>query len=231
MITDLVDKISKIDGIFMIRLFYIYPETVTDELIECIKNHSNVAPYFDIPFQHASNKILKSMNRHSTKEHDIELIHKIKENIPGAVIRTSLMVGFPGEKEEDFNELIDFVKEAKIFHMGAFMYSREEDTASYKFKHRVPKKVSFRRYNTLMEVQNTIAKELKLELVGKSYDAIVDSYDEDTLTYSVRNYMFAPDDVDSSIICTCPFENDIKLGDIVRVKILGASAYELYGEI
>ena len=231
MLPNLLKEITKIDGIFMIRIFYIYPESITDELIDVIKNNKNIAPYFDIPLQHASNKVLKYMNRHSTKESSIELINKIRTEIPNAVIRTTLMVGFPYETKKDFNELIDFVKEMRFFHMGAFMYSREEDTPSYDMKHRVPKFVSKKRYSILMETQERIALEEKKKLVGNVYEALVDSYDSDSFTYSLRNYMFAPDDVDSSIIATCPFENDIKLGDIVKVKIIDATAYELFGEI
>ena len=231
MLPSLLKEITKIDGIFMIRIFYIYPESITDELIDVIKNNKNIAPYFDIPLQHASNKILKYMNRHSTKESSTLIISKIRKEIPNAVIRTTLMVGFPYETKKDFDELIDFVKEMRFFHMGAFMYSREEDTPSYDMKHRVPKFVSKKRYNILMETQEKIALEEKKKLIGSVYEALVDSYDSDSFTYSLRNYMFAPDDVDSSIIATCPFENDIQLGDIVKVKIIDATAYELFGEI
>ena len=231
MLPSLLKEITKIDGIFMIRIFYIYPESITDELIDVIKNNKNIAPYFDIPLQHASNKILKYMNRHSTKESSIDIISKIRKEIPNAVIRTTLMVGFPYETKKDFDELIDFVKEMRFFHMGAFMYSREEDTPSYDMKHRVPKFVSKKRYSILMETQEKIALEEKKKLIGSVYEALVDSYDSDSFTYSLRNYMFAPDDVDSSIIATCPFENDIQLGDIVKVKIIDATAYELFGEI
>ena len=231
MLTSLLEEMSKIEGIFLIRLFYIYPESITDELIDCIKRHENIAPYFDIPLQHASNKILKYMNRHSTKESSIDIISKIRKEIPEAVIRTTLMVGFPYETNKDFNELIDFVKEMRFFHMGAFMYSREEDTPSYNLKHRVLKFISKKRYEKLMETQEIIALEEKRKLIGSVYLALVDSYDSESFTYSLRNYMFAPDDVDSSIIATCPFENEIGLGDIVKVKIIDATAYELFGEI
>ena len=231
MLPKLLNEISNISGVRLIRLFYMYPETITDELIENIKTHKNIAPYFDIPFQHASDKILKSMDRHVTKEKCLELINKIRKEIPDAVIRTTLMVGFPGEMEEDFNELIEFVKVAKFFHMGAFTYSREEDTKAYSMIPRVNKNTANRRYRTLMKTQEEVALHLKEELVGNIYNAIVDDYDEDTFTYSLRSYHFAPDEVDGGIIATCPFENDIRVGDIVKVKILGASSYDLYGEI
>ncbi len=231
MFPELLKNISNIDGVRLIRLFYMYPETITDELIDTIKTHKNIAPYFDIPFQHASNKILKSMDRHITKEKCLELINKIRSNIPDAVIRTTLMVGFPGEDEDDFNELIEFVKEAKFFHMGAFTYSREEDTKAYFMSNQVNKNTAKRRYRTLMKTQEEVALKLKESLVGNIYNAIVDDYDEKSFTYSLRSYHFAPDEVDGGIIATCPFENDIKIGDIVKVKILGASSYDLYGEI
>ena len=231
MLPELLEKLSSINGIEMIRMFYIYPETITDELIDVVKRHDNIVPYFDIPFQHSSNKILKAMKRHSTREHALEIISKIRKEIPNAIIRTTLMVGFPGETSKDFNDLLDFVKEAKFFHMGAFMYSKEENTEAYNMKKIVPKFVSSRRYKELMETQSKIALELKKALIGSTFKAMITSYDESSYTYTLRNYMFAPDDVDGAIIATCPFENELKEGDFVEVEILGANEYDLYGEI
>ena len=231
MLPELLEKLSTISGLEMIRMFYIYPETITDELIDVVKRHETIVPYFDIPFQHSSNKILKAMKRHSTREHALEIISKIRKEIPNAIIRTTLMVGFPGETSKDFNDLLDFVKEAKFFHMGAFMYSKEENTEAYNMKKIVPKFVSSRRYKELMETQSKIALELKKALIGNKYIAMITSYDESSYTYTLRNYMFAPDDVDGAIIATCPFENELKEGDFVEVEILGANEYDLYGEI
>ncbi len=231
MLPELLEKLSTISGLEMIRMFYIYPETITDELIDAVKRHDNIVPYFDIPFQHSSNKILKAMKRHSTREHALEIISKIRNEIPNAIIRTTLMVGFPGETSKDFNDLLDFVKEAKFFHMGALMYSKEENTEAYNMKKIVPKFVSSRRYKELMETQSKIALELKKALIGNKYKAMITSYDESSYTYTLRNYMFAPDDVDGAIIATCPFENELKEGDFVEVEILGANEYDLYGEI
>lgn len=231
MLPELLDKLASIDGVFLIRTFYIYPETITDELIEVIKKHDNIAPYFDIPLQHSSNKILKLMNRHSTREDSIKLINKIRSEIKNPIIRTTLMVGFPHETNKDFKDLMSFVKEMKFFHMGAFMYSKEEGTSSSKLLCQVPSFIKKIRYNKIMEQQSLISKELKESLISNEYLALVDSYDEETFTYSLRNYMFAPDDVDSSIIATCPFENNIQIGDVVKVKIIGADSYTLYGEI
>ncbi|MCR5740931.1 MAG: 30S ribosomal protein S12 methylthiotransferase RimO [Gammaproteobacteria bacterium] len=231
MLPKLLDEIASIDGIKMIRMFYIYPETITDELLEVIKKHDNIAPYFDIPFQHASNKILKLMKRATTHEKASLLIEKIKREIPNAVIRTTLMVGFPHETNKDFEELLEFVKESKFFHMGAFMYSKEEGTLSHDMYMQVPEFIKRKRYDKLMKLQSEIAKELKEELIHKKLEAMVTSYDEETYTFTLRNYMFAPDDVDGAIVATCPFENDLKEGDFVEVEILGATSYELYGEI
>lgn len=231
MLPELLDKLASIDGVFLIRTFYIYPETITDELIEVIKKHENIAPYFDIPLQHSSNKILKLMNRHSTREDSIKLINKIRSEIKNPIIRTTLMVGFPHETNKEFKDLMSFVKEMKFFHMGAFMYSKEEGTSSSKLLCQVPSFIKKIRYNKIMEQQSLISKELKESLISNEYLALVDSYDEETFTYSLRNYMFAPDDVDSSIIATCPFENNIQIGDVVKVKIIGADSYTLYGEI
>lgn len=231
MLPELLEKISSIEGIKIIRTFYIYPETITDELIDVIKRHDNIAPYFDIPFQHSSDKILKLMGRHSTRSHALEIINKIRREIPHAVIRTTLMVGFPGETTNDFEDLLEFVKEANFFHMGAFMYSREEDTKAFNMKGRVLKSTAKKRYEELMSLQQKIALDLKQSLTGNVYEAMVDGFDENTYTFTLRNYMFAPDDVDGTIIATCPFENNLKEGDFVKVKILGADAYDLFGEI
>lgn len=231
MLSELLRKISSIEGIFLIRTFYIYPETINDELIDVIKTHDNIAPYFDIPFQHASNKILKLMKRRSTREENSELISKIKKEIPQAIIRTTLMVGFPGENSKDFKELLSFVEETKFFHMGAFMYSREENTKAYSMKKRVPKFIMKKRYNQLMKTQEILALEEKKKLIGNTYQALVTGYDEENYSYILRNYMFAPDDVDGAIYATCPFENNIQEGDIVQVKIIDADPYNLYGEI
>ena len=230
MLPELLKEIAKNKSIKMIRIFYIYPETITDELIDVIKNNPNICPYFDIPMQHASDKILSLMKRNTNKEKILSLIKKIKTEVPNAIIRTTLMVGFPHENNKDFNDLLDLVKEAKFFHMGAFIYSREEGTPAYKLRGRVPKFISKKRYDILMNTQREIALNLKKELIGRRYEALVTSYNDD-YTFTLRNYMFAPDDVDGAIIATCPFENDIKEGDVVEVEILDASPYELYGEI
>lgn len=230
MLPELLKEIAKNKAIKMIRIFYIYPETITDELIDVIKNNPNICPYFDIPIQHASDKILSLMKRNTNKEKIINLIKKIKTEVPNAIIRTTLMVGFPHENNKDFNDLLDLVKEAKFFHMGAFIYSREEGTKAYNYKGRVFKSIAKKRYDILMNTQREIALNLKRELIGKKFEALVTSYNDD-YTFTLRNYMFAPDDVDGAIIATCPFENDIKEGDVVEVEILDASPYELYGEI
>ena len=230
MLPELLKEISKNKAIKMIRIFYIYPETITDELIDVIKNNPNICPYFDIPMQHASDKILSLMKRNTNKEKILSLIKKIKTEVPNAIIRTTLMVGFPHENNKDYNDLLDLVKEAKFFHMGAFIYSREEGTKAYNYKGRVLKSIAKKRYDILMNTQREIALNLKRELIGKKFEALVTSYNDD-YTFTLRNYMFAPDDVDGAIIATCPFENDIKEGDVVEVEILDASPYELYGEI
>ncbi|MCB9498870.1 MAG: 30S ribosomal protein S12 methylthiotransferase RimO [Bacillales bacterium] len=231
MLPELLKKLSEIEGVYLIRIFYIYPETVTDELISVIKSHENIAPYFDIPLQHASNKVLSLMGRHFSKEKSISLIQKIKKEIPSSVIRTTLMVGFPGESNKDFKELIQFVKEMRFFHMGAFTYSREEGTKSYFMKKRVPEIIKRRRYDILMNTQRIISEDLKRDLVGKEFSAIIDSYDEESVSYNIRSYHFAPEGIDGSIIAFSSLLEKLNPGDIVIVKIVSSSEYDLYGNI
>lgn len=231
MLPELLKKLSEIEGVYLIRIFYIYPETVTDELISVIKSHENIAPYFDIPLQHASDKVLSLMGRHFSKEKSISLIQKIKKEIPSSVIRTTLMVGFPGESNKDFKELIQFVKEMRFFHMGAFTYSREEGTKAYFMKKRVPEIIKRRRYDILMNTQRIISEDLKRDLVGKEFSAIIDSYDEESVSYNIRSYHFAPEGIDGSIIAFSSLLEKLNPGDIVIVKIVSSSEYDLYGNI
>lgn len=231
MLPSLLEQISALEGVFLIRVFYIYPETVTDELIAVIKKHDNIAPYFDIPLQHASNHILKEMGRHFSKEKSIELLKKINKELPNSVIRTTLMVGFPHETRKDFLELIEFVKEMRFFHMGAFMYSREEDTKAYYMKHKVCGIIKKKRYDTLMKAQAIISRENLALMKGNTYKVIVDSLNPEDGSYYVRSYHFAPDDVDGHIIAFSSIDKEINIGDIVECKIIDSTDYDLYGQI
>lgn len=174
MLADLLHKLSKIDGIEWIRFLYSYPETITDELIEEVKTNDKICNYFDIPIQHISDNILKKMNRKTTKNSIINLIEKLRKEIPNVIIRSTLMVGFPGETDEDFKELCDFVKWAKFDKLGCFAYSKEEGTAAAKMQEQVKANIKKSRYNEIMSIQQKVSNENLKNKIGKVYKALIE---------------------------------------------------------
>lgn len=174
MLADLLHKLSKIDGIEWIRFLYSYPETITDELIDEVKTNDKICNYFDIPIQHISDNILKKMNRKTTKNSIINLIEKLRKEIPNVIIRSTLMVGFPGETDEDFKELCDFVKWAKFDKLGCFSYSKEEGTAAAKMQEQVKANIKKSRYNEIMSIQQKVSNENLKNKIGKVYRALIE---------------------------------------------------------
>ena len=169
-LAELLEKLSKIKGIEWIRFLYSYPEGITEELIKTVANNKKIAKYFDIPIQHISNSILKKMNRKTSKENITKLIKNIKEQIPNVTLRTSLIVGFPGETKENFEELLDFVKTTKFDKLGTFMYSKEEGTPAAKLPEQIHGNTKKARYNKIMEAQQKISKEiLKDKKIGRAH--------------------------------------------------------------
>ena len=154
---DVKEELLKIKEFSYIRLLYLYPDEISDELIDLIGKEERLTPYFDIPIQHASSKVLKNMNRRGDKEFLLNLFNKIKTRVPNAILRTTLIVGFPGETENDFEELKEFVKEVKFNHLGTFTYSREEGTKSYDYDNQVPESIKIQRYNEIMKIQKHIS--------------------------------------------------------------------------
>ncbi|MBE6130411.1 MAG: 30S ribosomal protein S12 methylthiotransferase RimO [Erysipelotrichaceae bacterium] len=221
----LLRAISEIDNVEWVRVLYLYPDEITKEILLEIKNNKKVAKYFDIPIQHASNKMLSTMNRRGSKELIKEHIKYIRDFIPEAIIRTTLITGFPTEEETDFKELLELVKETKFERLGCFTFSNEEDTASYDMYPKVHAKTAKRRYNTIMKEQEKISLEFNQSLIGKKFNCIIDDYDFDKFAYIGRNYMFAPDDVDGCIYIYSPIE--LEIGSIVCVEIIDASTYDL----
>ena len=227
-IVDLLKAIEEI-GFYSIRLLYLYPDEISDELIYLIRDSKTIKPYFDIPFQHASNKVLKAMYRRGTKEEYQSLIDKIIKNIPNAIIRTTYIVGFAYEDEEDFNELVEFTKANKFDHMGAFKYSREDNTPAYEFDHQNSEKDKEIRLAKIMEVQKKISYQNNKQRIGEIMEGIVIDYNSNNKTYSLRSYWNAPDDIDGKISFVSKHEH--KVGDIVKVKITNAFVYDLFGEV
>lgn len=225
----LLKKLVKIAGIKWIRMLYLYPDEITDELIDLVSKEKNILPYFDIPIQHASDKMLKLMNRRGTNSEIKELVEKIRNKIPDAILRTTLIVGFPHETEEDFEFLKEYIKDVPFEHLGAFAYSREEDTKGYSMSNQVSKKVKNQRLSEILDTQKWVSLSKNREMIGKKYDCIIERYDEETNKFYGRTYAFAPDDIDGSVIID--FSEDIIIGDINKVYVYDADFYDLFAKI
>lgn len=227
-LAELLSELCKIDGIKWIRFLYAYPETITDELIEVVKNEDKICKYFDIPIQHISNSVLKRMNRKSNGETIRTLIKRLRKEIPGVVIRTTVMVGFPGETKEDFEELYDFVKEARFERLGAFSFSKEEGTPAEKLKDQIHPMTKKSRYNKIMSLQQKIASETQQEMVGKELEVLIETKTFDGKYYVGRSYREVPD-IDGLIYIE--MVDKALEGKFVKCKITKASGYDLIGEI
>ena len=225
----LLKELVKIPGDYVIRLLYLYPDEITDELIDVVKDNDRILNYFDIPIQHASNKLLKWMNRRGDKEFIRELINKIRSKINDVVIRTTIIVGFPHETDKDFNELIDFVQEMKFDHLGAFTYSKEEDTASFNMTCQVPKKIKEERFNQLMEVQKYISLKQNEKYLNNVYKCVIEEYDEENNQYIGRTYAYAPDDIDGAVIIYS--DRELEISQVVDVKIVDVDFYDIIGKV
>lgn len=227
-LAELLKELCKIEKLKWIRFLYAYPETITDELIEVVKNEDKICKYFDIPIQHISNSVLKRMNRKSNGETIRTLIKRLRKEIPGVVIRTTVMVGFPGETKEDFEELYDFVKEARFERLGAFSFSKEEGTPAEKLKDQIHPMTKKSRYNKIMSLQQKIASETQQEMVGKELEVLIETKTFDGKYYVGRSYREVPD-IDGLIYIEM-VEKALE-GKFVKCKITKASGYDLIGEI
>ena len=214
-----------IEDLRWIRLFYCYPDKVTDELIDTIAREDKVCSYIDIPLQHCSGALLKKMNRSGNYSELKDLIFKMKNRIPGLSLRTTLMVGFPGETDEQFEELCHFVKEMKFDKMGCFRFSPEEDTPAFDMTDQIDDDVKARREEVLMDIQYSVTQEANQARVGKIYDAVVD-YEENG-KYIGRSYLDAPE-IDGGIMISS--NEKLYAGDYIKVKITDYNGYDLIGE-
>lgn len=232
-LASLLKELDKIEGDHIIRLLYLYPDEITKELIETIKESNHIIHYFDIPLQHASNKILKYMRRRGTKEEYISLIKYIRSQMSDAIIRTTMIVGFPHETKKDFDELIEFVKEVEFDHLGAFMYSKEEDTPAFKMNMQVSKKEKVNRYNILLEEQRHISNKLMKKFIGNTYFALLEKYDDNEKCFLARIYSQAPDDIDgyTKIYSPNSMKDKVKLDEMCEVEIIDSTDYDLIGNI
>ena len=225
-IVDLLKGLLEIKELAFIRLLYLYPDEITDDLIDLIAKEERLTPYFDIPIQHSEDKILKAMNRRGDKAYLTQLFTKIRSKVPNAVLRTTVMVGFPGETKEDFDHLISFVKDIKFDHLGAFTYSREEGTKSYDFPHQVREATKQKRLDELMSLQQKISYDLNKKHIGEVMKGLV--VGKENGYYLLRSYWNAPDDVDGKILFRS--SKELNEGDITKVRITESYVYDLYGE-
>ena len=227
-LAELLTKLCKINEIKWIRFLYSYPETITDELIEVVRKEEKICKYFDIPIQHISNSVLKRMNRKSDKKSIESVINKIRERIPNVVIRTTVMVGFPGETKEDFEELYDFVKTTKFEKLGAFSYSKEEGTPAAKLNNQINGNTKRARYNKIMSLQQEVSKDNLKKQIGRELDVLIESKTFDGKYYVGRSYMDVPD-IDGLVYVEM-IDKALE-GKFVKCEITDTNEYDLIARI
>ena len=224
---ELLNDLCKIDGIKWIRFLYSYPESITDQLVEVVKNNDKICKYFDLPIQHISDEVLKKMNRKSDGNTIRNLINKLRKEIPGVILRTTLIVGFPGETEDNFNELCEFVKESKFDRLGAFAYSAEDGTPAAKFPNQVDEEVKNSRRDIIMEIQQEVSLNNLKNRVGNTYECIVENITEEGDYYIARSYMDVPSE---DGVIYVKYDPEYMINEFVNVKIVDSDEYDLYGE-
>ena len=223
----LLTELCKIDGFHWIRILYGYPDRVTDNLLEVMAREPKVVKYIDLPLQHANEKVLREMNRNGSFESLTALMQRIRDKVPGVVLRTTFIAGFPGETEEEFAQLCEFVRAVRFERMGCFAYSTEEDTPAGEREDQIEEELRYHRADIVMEEQMSIAFELGKQLVGKKLEVLVEGYDEEQQMYVGRSYMDAPDiDTKTSFVTE---REDVAPGDFVWVEILDSVGYDLIG--
>ena len=220
----LLKELVKIDGIEWIRLFYCYPQRITDSLIDVIAKEDKICNYIDIPLQHASESVLKAMNRVGTADDYKRLLSYMRAKIDGLSLRTTFMVGFPGETDDDFEALCDFVSDVKFDKMGCFTFSPEEDTPAFDMENQLDEDVKIHRQEILMNLQYSVTEQANKSRIGKVYKVIIDDFDGEK--YTGRSYLDSPE-IDSGIIFTS--DTKINIGDFVNVKVTDFNGYDLIG--
>lgn len=221
----LLKELVKIDGIEWFRLFYCYPDRVTDELIDVIAEEEKICSYIDIPLQHCNSDVLRAMNRNGSYDSLKELLAKMKSGIKGLSLRTTFMVGFPGESEEQFEELCRFIKDIEFDRLGCFAFSPEEDTPAFDFDNQIDDKIKQRRAEVLMDIQYSITEKANQAKIGNIYKVVIDSFEDGK--YVGRSYLDSPE-IDTGIIITS--KNELSVGDFIQVRITDYDGYDLIGE-
>ncbi len=229
MLAELLRQVEKVEEIRWIRVLYMYPDEIEDEVLEVMAASDKILPYFDIPMQHANDRLLKKMNRRGTKEDTIALVKKIRSMFPDAVLRTTAIVGFPSETDEEFEELVDFIREVEWDRLGAFTYSREEDTPAYDMDGLIDEVTAQSRLERLMAVQKDISKQKNEEKVGNVIEVLIEEKEGLKDQYRGRSAADAPDEVDGVVIVRS--KKPLKIGGFVNVRITDATEYDLAGEV
>jgi len=226
-LAELMTKLSEVEGIEWIRIHYAFPTAFPEDVLEVIRTNPKICTYMDIPLQHVSDNLLESMRRGTTMEKTKNLIKKFRKDVPGINIRTSLIVGYPGETEQDFQELLDFVQESKFDRLGVFTYSHEENTHAFTLEDDVPQEVKHQRAEEVMDLQSSISYELNQKRIGKIYKVLFDRKEGD---YFIGRTEFDSPDVDNEVIVYAK-DYYVRLGDFANIKITKADHYDLYGEV
>lgn len=226
-LANLIKEISKIEDLKWIRVLYLYPDHFTDDLIDEFKNNDKLVKYVDMPLQHISDNVLKNMNRKTNKNHIINTLKNLRKSVPDIVIRTTFIVGFPGETDEDFKELIDFIKNINFDKLGVFEYSKEEGTAASLLDKQIPEKIKENRKDEIMSIQNEISAEILSNNIDKNLEVLVEEKIDDN-NYVGRTYMDAPEIDGVTYISS---DRDLKIHDFVDVKIIDSLDYDLVGEL
>lgn len=229
-LSELLEEISKIEKIKWIRFLYAYPETIDDKLIQVVKENDKICKYFDIPIQHISSTVLKRMNRQSDGESIRKLIQKLRKEIPEVIIRTTVMVGFPGETEENFEELYEFLKEAKFDKLGCFAYSKEEGTPASRLKEQIHPMTKKSRYRKIMSLQQKISKDNLEDKIGKELEVLIEEKSFDEKYYIGRSYMDAPE-IDGVIYIKANENQSLSIGNFVKCKIIDIEEYDLIAQL
>lgn len=227
-IAELADRLQQIDGLEWIRLLYWYPTNFPQEILELMQPGSKILPYLDMPIQHISNRMLRLMRRADTRDSLQKMFYTIREKVPDVTLRTTIILGHPGETDKDFRELFDFVQDIKFDRLGTFIYSDEENTAAYKLGDKVERKIALERQKELMELQQSISLQKNSARIGKTYRVLIDDFNSETAVYSARTKMDAPE-IDNEVIIQGNHAT-FKPADFAEVEIVDASEYELYAQ-
>ena len=227
-LADLLRKLSDVNGIEWIRLQYAYPSGFPMDVLDVMTGRPNICKYLDMPLQHGSDNMLKMMRRGITRQKTEELVHTIRDKVPGIAIRTTLIAGHPGETDSDFNEMQDFVQRMRFDRLGIFKYSHEEQTHSYSFDDNVPDKVKQERADEIMAIQQEISQEINLEKVGKTVKVL---FDRNEGGYFIGRTEHDSPEVDNEVLVKADDQNFARIGDFANVKITSATEFDLYGEL